>query len=206
MQTILGIHTATPTLGLSLLFLPQGRSEVRHWLLDRQMGARLHLCLQTFYPPEHWGELAAIAVAVGPGSFTGCRLGVTLARTLGCTLEIPVFGVSTLAAVACTKFSDSAEENLLAIQMDAKRGEWFGGIYSQSAGDVEAAIPDRLWSPQEWDEKTAGLAIADAEQWQAAPPVEAIALLAAHRFKRGLRPQWHEVQPLYGRQPPIQSG
>src|ERR1700733_2073752 len=50
-------------------------------------------------------SLARIAVAVGPGSFTGIRIGLAMARAMGLALAIPVVGVSTLAAFAAPLLS-----------------------------------------------------------------------------------------------------
>jgi tRNA threonylcarbamoyladenosine biosynthesis protein TsaB len=67
-----------------------------------------------------WPELEAIAVGVGPGAFTGLRIGVTTARALAHAARLPLRPVSSLAALAA---GIDAEERLAVI--DAKRGELF---------------------------------------------------------------------------------
>jgi tRNA threonylcarbamoyladenosine biosynthesis protein TsaB len=70
-----------------------------------------------------FGELEAIAVGVGPGSFTGLRIGVATARTLASANELPLRPVSSLAALAAGIEGEPA----LAL-IDAKRGELFVGL------------------------------------------------------------------------------
>ena len=220
---ILGIHTSTPTLALGVLDLDSRNTggdrsiQSRHWLLDRQMSSQLHPCLQDFFPPEQWNQLVAIAVAVGPGSFTSCRMGVTVARTLGQSLDIPVFGLSSLAAIAAEHL-DTVHQNeivqpakTVAVQMDAKRGEWFGGIY-RSAGqdrtgqDMVTTVGDRLWSEADWKEVSSDYTTIVAGDWESHPPVEALLRLAAKQYSNGQRPLWANVLPFYGRKPPIHNG
>lgn len=63
-------------------------------------------------------DLAAIVVGTGPGSFTGTRIGLSVARGLALSLDLPVAGVSTLAALA------ASTERAFPI-IDARRGEVF---------------------------------------------------------------------------------
>ena len=56
-------------------------------------------------------SLARIAVATGPGSFTGIRVGLAMARAMGMALAIPVVGVSTLAAFAAPLLSEPRPES-----------------------------------------------------------------------------------------------
>ena len=67
------------------------------------------------------GNVDRIAVTRGPGSFTGVRIGLATARTLGLALKVPVLGFSTLALML-----DSAEnkENTLAV-IDTKRDDFY---------------------------------------------------------------------------------
>ena len=95
----LAFHTATPELGLAISNFV-GDSRCQTWNLGRSLATDLHQHLVEFIGPQTWADLAFIAVAKGPGGFTGTRMGMVTARTLAQQLDIPVFAISTLAAVA----------------------------------------------------------------------------------------------------------
>ncbi len=84
-----------------------------------------------------WGELDAIAVGVGPGMFTGLRIGVATARALAQSLAVELRPVSSLAALAAGGADDPARNGsgparpTLAV-IDARRGEAFAGSYEGS--------------------------------------------------------------------------
>jgi tRNA threonylcarbamoyladenosine biosynthesis protein TsaB len=69
-----------------------------------------------------WDAVSRLAVGVGPGSFTGLRIGIATARGLAQARRIPVTGVSTLEALARGAEADHAP--ILAV-LDARRGEVF---------------------------------------------------------------------------------
>lgn len=71
-------------------------------------------------------QIGGIAVAVGPGSFTGLRIGVSTARALAQGLGIPAAGVSTLEAMAEQVFCPGA---LVCPLLDARRGEVYTALY-----------------------------------------------------------------------------
>jgi len=71
-----------------------------------------------------WNDLTAIAVGVGPGTFTGLRIGIATARALATARNLPVHPVGSLAALAAG--IDAARALAL---IDAKRGELFGALY-----------------------------------------------------------------------------
>ncbi|MEG4814165.1 tRNA (adenosine(37)-N6)-threonylcarbamoyltransferase complex dimerization subunit type 1 TsaB [Microcoleus sp. K5-D4] len=95
----LALNTASRELGLAISNFA-GDSRCQTWNLDRDLATHLHQYLVEFIQPQTWADLAFIAVAKGPGGFTGTRMGMVTARTLAQQLDIPVFAISTLAAVA----------------------------------------------------------------------------------------------------------
>lgn len=72
-------------------------------------------------------EITAIAVAKGPGSYTGVRIGVTIGKTLAWTLKIPIVSVSSLEVLAGNVPFFSG---VVCSIMDARRGNVFAGIYT----------------------------------------------------------------------------
>ena len=69
-----------------------------------------------------------VGVTIGPGSFTGIRVGVAAARGFGLALSVPVAGVTTLEALASCAFSAGATAPLIAA-IDAKRDEIYAQIF-----------------------------------------------------------------------------
>ena len=83
-----------------------------------------------------------IAVAVGPGSFTGIRVGIAAARALGLALDIPVVGVSTLAALAAPLILSIGDEVVVAA-LDARHGQ----VYVQAFGSKGQTLLSPRVSP-----------------------------------------------------------
>jgi tRNA threonylcarbamoyl adenosine modification protein YeaZ len=87
--------------------------------------------------------LAAVVVGTGPGSFTGLRIGLATAKTIGHTLGVPVVGLPTMQLLAhAAAAAEAANERPLAIVMPAGVGDRYIGRY-QVTGDVvrELAAP-----------------------------------------------------------------
>ena len=76
-------------------------------------------------------DLTAIAVGVGPGPFTGLRVGLVTARTLGAVLQIPVYGVCTLDVLAAEAVDLDAVAGPFVVATDARRKEVYWASYDE---------------------------------------------------------------------------
>jgi tRNA threonylcarbamoyladenosine biosynthesis protein TsaB len=85
-----------------------------------------------------WPAVGSIAVGIGPGSFTGLRIGVATARALSAGLGLPAVGVCTLDAVGRALGEPGDGRARLAV-LDARRGEVFAALYAPDG--------ERLWGP-----------------------------------------------------------
>ncbi|AYV72459.1 glycoprotease family protein [Niallia circulans] len=96
-------------------------------------------------------DLSKIVVAKGPGSYTGVRIGVTIAKTLAWTLNIPLVGVSSLEVLAASvgRYFDGYVSPLF----DARRGQIYTGLYQFSRNDIEIVKNDQLILSTDWIEE-----------------------------------------------------
>ena len=88
-----------------------------------------------------FASLNRVAATVGPGSFTGIRIGLSAAQAIARALKIEVVGVSTLAALAAPHFSE-AFEGLLVPSIDARHGQVYVAAYSATGRQVHP--PQRM--------------------------------------------------------------
>lgn len=137
-------------------------------------------------------HLAAIAVDVGPGSFTGARIGVASAKGMALGLDLPLVGVSSLEAIAAEAFDRdlAGEAREVTAMIDAKKGEVFFATYARGG----ATVAEPRHAPRHVVE-AALVAPIDA------PDAVWIARLAAKLLARGGHFDPALVEPLYVRAP-----
>ncbi len=202
----LAIHTSSPDLGFAIA-LNMGDRRHSVWGLGRDLATHLHPYLAEFLLPQTWSDLAFLAVARGPGSFTGTRLGVVTARTLAQQLNIPLFGISTLAAIAWAERANIPTGSAIAVQMRAQRGEIFGAIYQPGETSLQTVLPDAVMSPTRWQQTLEQRQIpvhlleAEASLGYTTP---SLLDLAYQRWQQGQRPPWSETLPFYGQHPVVE--
>ncbi|MGE3362870.1 MAG: tRNA (adenosine(37)-N6)-threonylcarbamoyltransferase complex dimerization subunit type 1 TsaB [Rhizobiaceae bacterium] len=114
-----GVFDGETELGRSVLDLGKGHAEHLMAVIDQALKAA----------GGSYRNLGAIAVAIGPGSFTGVRVGVSTARGLALALKIPAIGVSNLEAVAAAARSTHPNKIIFP-------------AFASGRGDIQAALYD----------------------------------------------------------------
>ncbi|WP_100489453.1 tRNA (adenosine(37)-N6)-threonylcarbamoyltransferase complex dimerization subunit type 1 TsaB [Sporolactobacillus pectinivorans] len=114
---------------------------------ERLMPAIAQLLEDAGIKPE---EIDRIAVAQGPGSYTGLRIGVTVAKMMAWTLKKELVGVSSLEIVAQNGIHF---DGLVVPFFDARRGQVFTGVYKSEKNQVISVARDKLLLMENWIEE-----------------------------------------------------
>ena len=144
---ILGIDTATPQVGCAIgghegvLAAFQSARGRRH--AETLVPSIQFLCAQARI---ELAEIGAIAVDVGPGLFTGLRVGVATAKAMASALRVPMVGVSSLDLLA---FEVRRTSRRIISVVDARRGEVFYAFYRQVPAGVQRLSDMRCGTPEE---------------------------------------------------------
>jgi tRNA threonylcarbamoyladenosine biosynthesis protein TsaB len=144
---ILGIDTATPQVGCAigghegvLASIHSSRGK-RH--AETLTPAIDFLCRQARIELR---EISAVAVDLGPGLFTGLRVGIAAAKAMAHALRVPMIGVPSLDLLA---FPVRFTPRLIVTVIDARRGELFYAFYRQVPGGVTRVSEHRVGSPDD---------------------------------------------------------
>jgi tRNA threonylcarbamoyladenosine biosynthesis protein TsaB len=165
-------------------------------------------------------EVEGYAVGLGPGSFTGLRIGLATWKGLAYANRRPIAGAPSLAAMALAAAPDAEEGALLVPLLDAKKGEVYAGFYRAAKGggvvelaDDAALAPDALVARvatlardgarplafghglEAYGAALSGIARLDTEV--ATPPALAVASLAAERLASAA----YDAQALFALEP-----
>jgi len=160
------------------------------------------------------GEIQLIAVTIGPGSFTGLRVGVATAKVLAYAAGAEVLGIGALEAIAAAA---PTEVEAISVAVDAQRGDVVAQSFRrETTGRLKAVgdrsiIPLELWLAQlppgfavsgpvlkKWtDPLPPGVTILDRALWQ--PTAANVARLAYQDYAAGRRDDLWMLLPVYSR-------
>ncbi|MBL0214397.1 MAG: tRNA (adenosine(37)-N6)-threonylcarbamoyltransferase complex dimerization subunit type 1 TsaB [Myxococcales bacterium] len=139
---LLGLDTATLTSGIAVLDGERVLAESRHDASGRTADLLVAIdatCKRAGVLP---GELDAVAVGAGPGSFTGLRIGMATAKGIAFAAGKPLWAVSSLAALAWNL------PGFVVAVLDARKGEVYAGCYRDGLlVDVERVLAPTAVAP-----------------------------------------------------------
>lgn len=169
------------------------------------------------------GDLDAVAVNAGPGSFTGVRIGVSAAKGIAFTDDLPCISVSTLESMAAN--TAAAPNMVICCLMDARCQQVYGALFEKNAaGDLLRLTEDEALTIQEMGEKLVSvndpiILVGDGSEmcyrvWKDSIPnitlvpasvrfqnAAATAIVAGRYFEQGKVFSAEELQPVYLRLP-----
>lgn len=151
---ILGIETATMRVGVALLdetgLVAEYRLEATRSRTERLMPMIDRVLKDGHCPPQ---DLNGLAVSIGPGSFTGLRVGVSTAKGLAFSLGIPAVGISTLKALAASAAIVRSPYPICPM-IDAKRQEVYAALFRvNSEGGLDQILEGEACPPSVWIDK-----------------------------------------------------
>lgn len=142
MALILGIDTSTSSgsvallkdekiIGTQLYSIEKSHSSLLHVMIEQMManaGCKME-------------ELSAVAVAEGPGSYTGLRIGVSAAKGLCLALDLPLIAVNTLEAMAYQMYRRSSDDVVYCPMLDARRMEVYAALFDSRFQSLKPTAP-----------------------------------------------------------------
>jgi tRNA threonylcarbamoyladenosine biosynthesis protein TsaB len=228
-KPLLAFDTSTPTARVALIS-PSGDCLIHREKTAARHSANLLGLIDELLREARIGvaDLAAIACGAGPGSFTGLRVGLAVAKGLALPTDKTLVLVSSLDALACDLAEVSSEADLLLPCLDAGKGQVYARMYD-ATGTVLRSHGDGDWvlSPSDLcrlasevaagrrllaggtgvdrylDGMRAGLGEDAVRASVPGPSARSIATLAWARLSRGERDDIETAVPRYGRPPDI---
>lgn len=210
---ILALHSTTPRLGVAITrdgrvlgerILPPSREHLENIALAiRDLAEETEVAL---------GDVDGFAAAIGPGSFSGIRVGLAVVKGLALALNKPVVGVSSLEIIAWQALDRHGQAVPV---IDARRGEGYAGVYTRSQDSLRTTEGPYLLDPAGFSDLLSRYSVpivvtGDPVMDEVADTMPhvvrsvadtasptACALLAEHRMKRGDTESPHALMPLY---------
>ncbi len=214
---VLGIDTSTPQTSVAIGNDREVLASISIAGKTRQESVTPALQQMLAWSGLDLGRVGGIAVGIGPGLFTGLRVGVETAKTLAQVLNVPIVGITSLDALA---FAVRHTSRRIACVIDARRGEVFAAVYRAVPGGVVRETdhlvlkPDHLVAELQAvvgevlcvgngailyrrEIEDLGSRVEFASPAAAHPDAAALVELAAPRFMREEHDRLFDVVPLY---------
>ncbi len=157
MAAILNLETATTNCSVSIGIDGQLAALVEENSANYSHAEQLHLFIEKCLEKAglEVGDLNAVAVSMGPGSYTGLRIGVSAAKGLCFALDIPLIAIGTLHSMATAV---SVAEGYIIPLLDARRMEVYAAVFSSDHKEIKATWAEIVES-NSFDEYMHGSAV-----------------------------------------------
>jgi len=213
---VLGIETST---AVSSVAIGGEQGMIASSLLARGRGHAEFLVPAVRFATEQSGvslsSIGGVAVGIGPGLFTGMRVGLATAKAFAQALGVPIVGIASLDLLA---FEVRYTTRLICACVDARRGEVFSAFYRQVPGGVQRIGEYSVWTPERlaaevesrvedvlfigdgalvYRQHLSGLRTEFASQSRAYPNAAGLIELALPRFIREETDSLYDLEPLY---------
>jgi tRNA threonylcarbamoyladenosine biosynthesis protein TsaB len=139
---VLGLTTASPRGGVAL-WRDGEVLAAEHYEDEKRHAERIFDVVRTVMGRAgvERADLTALSCDIGPGSFTGVRVGVASAKGMALALGVPLYPVGSLEAMAAAAFERAAPGvELVTALLDAKRGEMFVAIYARDGSENQQPV------------------------------------------------------------------
>ncbi|MEO9854144.1 MAG: tRNA (adenosine(37)-N6)-threonylcarbamoyltransferase complex dimerization subunit type 1 TsaB [Reichenbachiella sp.] len=142
MSLILGIDTSTSSGSVALLKEGQLIGS-QLYSIEKSHSSLLHVLIRQMMDNASctMDQLSGVAVAEGPGSYTGLRIGVSAAKGLCFALDIPLIAINTLEAMAYQLFRRSVDIKFYCPMLDARRMEVYAALFDDRFENVRPTSP-----------------------------------------------------------------
>jgi len=187
---ILGISSATKVISIGLI--DDDKVLIDQTFDDSHAEKIIYYINELGIKPQ---QLEAIAVAIGPGSYSGLRGGLAAAKSLAHTLDIPLVAVSTLEAIAYNRIKT---EGKVAAVLDARWDEFNVAIFEVKAGQLKRLTEDKVVKEAEIDDQ-------GATRESGQPKGVNVAKLGLIKLKAGKKDDPLKLTPNYSHMPNIRE-
>ena len=148
---ILGIDSSTPGCSVALL---NNETIVAERIADPQPSHSKYLLQMVDQVLEEGkfrlNDMDGFAVTIGPGSFTGLRIGVSLIKGFVLATEKPFVGINSLEALACTL---DAPKHPICTVLDARKSEVYAAVFKSQENTLHSLLKESALSPESLCEK-----------------------------------------------------
>ncbi len=204
---LLAMHSCTEKLGVAILDSrnPEKSLISSTFNSGRKLSNNILHCVEELLPAKSWPKLGRLAVAIGPGGFTGTRLSIVFARTLAQQLNCPLDGFSSFALMAprlASQLSENEKYKPFWITQTLNRQRVVAGQYQLKANTQAEKFEDvlELISPNLLDPNLkAGPKINATEDVEK----DVVRLLRLSLLARNMniKSEWVKILPIYPTSP-----